>query len=155
MMMRDARPRAASGSSALLQRFGEMDHAAQVASALDPRLAPVLAGVARVEWAPGALRLAVGPATAGSYCNAQLDDFARMRPRDFPWRPPLALRVRARASLPAADATGQAGDVDSPALRGTVGFGFWNGAPSIAGGAPGAPESLWFFGASPPTNMAL
>lgn len=158
MTMRDTRPRAASQPAAPLdQRFEAMDRATHLASALDPRLAPVLSGAARMEWSPGALRLAVGPAVAGGYCNAQLDDFARLRPRDYPWRPPLRLRVRARASLPAADAADATGPTDGagPTLRGTAGFGFWNGSPSIAGGALRAPESLWFFAASPPSNMAL
>jgi hypothetical protein len=155
MTMRDARPRAANQpSTPLLQRFGEMDHAAHLASALDPRLAPLLTGAARLEWSPNALRLTVGPTDARGYCNAQIDDFASLRPRAYPWRPPLRLRVRARASRPAADATNGTNTL-GPTLRGTAGFGFWNGSPSITGGTLRAPESLWFFAASPPSNMAL
>jgi hypothetical protein len=124
--------------------------------ALDAWLVPLISGDARVEWQPGGARIGAGPSSARAYSNAQLDDYHLLRPRDFPWRPPLRLRLRAHASHAAwpairVDAIGDT----SEHLKGTAGFGFWNGAPSIAGGALRPPESIWFFSSSPPSNMAL
>ena len=117
---------------------------------------PILSGAARIERRPGALRLSAGPSTPRVYTNAQLDDYHRLRPRDFPWRPPLLLRVRARASHAAWPAERNAPPSDAPSyLRGTSGFGFWNASPTLAGGPPRPPEAVWFFAASPPSNMAL
>lgn len=145
--------------SPLDQRFDRPDspnNASRATSELDSRLAPLLSGGARLARLPDALRLSAGPATARIYTNAQLDDYHRLRPRDFLWRPPLRLRVRARASHPAWPATPGASASDAPGyLRGTAGFGFWNASPNITGGALLPPEAIWFFAASPPSNMAL
>jgi hypothetical protein len=40
-------------------------------------------------------------------------------------------------------------------LIGTAGFGFWNRLISLGAGRPSLPEAVWFFAASPPSNMAL
>ena len=40
-------------------------------------------------------------------------------------------------------------------LRGTAGFGFWNYPFSMRGDILMLPEAIWFFYASPPSNMAL
>lgn len=142
-------------------RFDELARASQsgaTKNSLDPRLTPLLNGGARMTWVESGLRLIAGPSTARHYTNAQLDDYHRLRPRNFLWRPPLRLRIRARASRPAWPAIASTADTDPPSphyLRGTAGFGFWNGAPSITGGALRLPESIWFFAASPPSNMAL
>jgi hypothetical protein len=124
---------------------------------LEAWLVPLTAGMAQIHWTPAGARLLAGPCDAQSYSNAQLDDYRTRRARDFPWRPPLRLRLRARAShaaWPAMLSPTQAAS-SSSFLKGTAGFGFWNGAPTIAGGAPRVPESIWFFAASPPSNMAL
>ncbi len=160
MTMRDAGLRPSSAPrSPLDQRFdlpGPADSSLSALGELDSRLAPILSGAARLERLPGALRLSMGPARSRAYTNAQLDDYHRLRPRDFPWRPPLLLRVRARASHPAWPATPGAPASDAPGhLRGTAGFGFWNASPSISGGPLLPPEAIWFFAASPPSNMAL
>ncbi len=78
------------------------------------------------------------------YANAQIDDYQGLPRRRFPWRPPLTLTVRARFSAPAEE------------LRGTAGFGFWND-PFLMTGArlPALPRAIWFFFASPPSNMKL
>ena len=156
----EARPR-----EPLRQRFDQrfdqppqsLPHS-EAADGLDPRLAPLIIGAARMERQSGALRLTAGPTGADVYCNAQLDDYHRLRARDYPWRPPLRLSIRARAShlvwptsLPPHDEAPGA----SAFLRGTAGFGFWNASLSVAGGGLRAPEALWFFAASPPSNMAL
>jgi hypothetical protein len=77
------------------------------------------------------------------YSNAQIDDYHHDGFR-FRWRPPLRLTVIAQASAPA------------EALRGTAGFGFWNHPFSPdAHRLPRLPQAIWFFFASPPSNMAL
>lgn len=86
------------------------------------------------------LRLALSGTQPTRYADAQLDDYAGMARRHFPWRPPLRFTVRARASGP---------------LLGTAGFGFWNNPFSPLGGWPALPAALWFFHAAPPSNMPL
>lgn len=82
--------------------------------------------------------------TATTYTNAQLDDYQQLTRRDFLWRPPLHLTVRARFSHPA----GQ--------LSGTAGFGFWNDPFMMTGWRrPTLPRVIWFFYSSPPSNMKL
>ena len=81
---------------------------------------------------------------ARRYSVAQIDDYyGRPRRRCF-WSPPLRLSVRARFSHPG----GQ--------LRGTAGFGFWNDPFDMANfRMPALPRALWFFYASPPSDMKL
>ncbi len=112
-------------------------------------------GLLRV--ADSRLRVELPAAAHGRYSNAQIDDYGNPLAPHFQWRPPIRMHIRARASLPAypvepaqpAPTTGQ------PYLLGTAGFGFWNTMPTLAGGMPHLPEALWFFAASPPSNMAL
>lgn len=103
------------------------------------------------------LRLALPRASAGRYSDAQIDDYGNLPRRRFPWRPPLRLEVRARASHlqhpPAVSA--QPGQPPGITLRGTAGFGFWNYPFSLTGTPLALPEAIWFFYASPPSNMAL
>jgi len=78
------------------------------------------------------------------YANAQIDDYQGLPRRRFPWRPPLRLTVLARFSHP----SGQ--------LPGTAGFGFWNDPFLMTGTrTPTLPRAVWFFYASPPSNMKL
>jgi len=102
----------------------------------------------------GALRLELPGAPGTRYSNAQLDDYRGRRASEYLWRPPLRMQVRARASL-AAHPAHRPPDEQSAWLRGTVGFGFWNAPFTLAGGGLRAPDALWFFGASPPSQMAL
>src|SRR5215212_2794725 len=67
------------------------------------------------------LRLTLAGAQATRYADAQIDDYGGLARRAFPWRPPLCLVVRARASGP---------------ITGTAGFGFWNNPFSPLGGTP-------------------
>jgi len=90
------------------------------------------------------LRLAITDAESTSYSNAQIDDYRGLSRRRFLWRPPLRLSVRARFSNPEAG------------LHGTAGFGFWNdpflmSEPRL----PALPRAVWFFYASPESNMQL
>jgi len=99
------------------------------------------------------VRMAFDAARQGNYTDAQIDDYGRLPRSQFPWRPPLHMEVSARASLPAASLTGSADQAHT--LRGTAGFGFWNYPFSVRGDPLMLPEAVWFFYASPPSNMAL
>lgn len=94
-----------------------------------------------------AARLSMVSKNTARYHNAQLDDYhvdGVMR-----WRPPLTMTVRARFSHP------------QSVLRGTAGFGFWNnllGMTKIERGSSWfsrfrLPQAVWFFFASPPSDM--
>lgn len=101
-------------------------------------------GAGRLLTMGDSLRLINGPTALTQYTNAQIDDY-QGRPRwDFPWRPPLALTVRARFSHSAGD------------LRGTAGFGFWNDPFAMTGRRSFTlPRAIWFFYASSASNMKL
>jgi hypothetical protein len=78
------------------------------------------------------------------YTDAQIDDYQGLPRRRFPWRPPLKMTVRARFSHGATE------------LSGTAGFGFWNDPFMMTGKRlPTLPRAIWFFFASPPSNMKL
>ncbi len=101
-------------------------------------------GTGALEEGDGALRFVTTDANAAQYSDAQIDDYQALSRRNFLWRPPLRMSVRARFSHPAS------------ALRGTAGFGFWNDPFMMTGPRkPALPRALWFFYASPPSNMAL
>lgn len=100
-------------------------------------------GGGRLGPGPNGLRLENKAASADAYANAQIDDYQQRPRREFLWRPPLRLTVRARFS-------------HADSLRGTAGFGFWNDPFLMTGlRAPGLPQALWFFYASPPSDMRL
>ena len=111
-------------------------------------LKPHLLGGGRVEMDEvDGIRLSIPPTTHG-YADSQLDDYRGLPRRDFPWKPPTTLRLRARASHA------------SP--PGTLGFGFWNdpfgfsltGAGSLRR-FPAAPQAIWFFYGSPPNDFSF
>ncbi len=81
---------------------------------LTSALKPLEIGTGHIEHAEDSIRLVVENAAAGTYSDAQLFDYAAMKRRDFPCRPPLRMIVRAWASHSADQ------------LKGTAGFGFWN-----------------------------
>lgn len=82
--------------------------------------------------------------SAHRYTNAQIDDYQGLPRRGLLWRPPLKMTVRARFSHEA----GQ--------LSGTAGFGFWNDPFMMTGRLlPTLPRVVWFFYASPPSDMKL
>jgi hypothetical protein len=97
-------------------------------------------GGGRVETDPGRWRLTLPPG-GRRYADAQLDDYHGQVSRRFPDSAPLTLSVRARAS--------------HLAPIGTLGFGFWNDPFSLSGGVLAGPNVVWFFYASPPSDMAL
>ncbi len=111
-------------------------------------LQALLQGGGQVSYdaALGRARLQVPVTPSRRYTNAQLDDYHRPAGGPGPLRrlshaPPVSLRLRARAS--------------HSAPIGTLGFGFWNEPFSIAGGILSTPNVVWFFYASPPSDMAL
>jgi len=146
-----------NGASHIAEHFAH-DGESSVQRSLSARWARPLVGDAQLTMTASGLRLELGRVASSHYSNAQIDDYSGRRASRYPWRPPLRLRVRARAShaahpvepLGAAEAQTSAGW-----LRGTVGFGFWNAPLTLAGGGMRLPEAVWFFGASPPSNMAL
>ncbi|MBC7250324.1 MAG: hypothetical protein H5T62_08560 [Anaerolineae bacterium] len=101
-------------------------------------------GSSSLELTGNTLRFVNVNTSSRQYTDAQIDDYQGLPRRRFPWRPPLTLSVRARFSHPAGE------------LRGTAGFGFWND-PFLMTGArlPALPRALWFFYASPPSEMKL
>jgi hypothetical protein len=102
---------------------------------------PFIAGSGSVQNGENVVRLTLPQASRDRYADAQLDDYAA-RPRPvFVHRPPLRLSVEARFS--------------SPAILGTAVFGFWNHPFAPGGGMPTLPRALWFFYASPPSDMQL
>lgn len=123
---------------------------------LDERWTRTCPGGGLLSIRDSALRMELPSARRGAYGDAQIDDYGSLLPSQFPWRPPLRMSVRARASHPAppidaaADVTGE-----QRYLRGTAGFGFWNYPFSLSGAVLRLPDAVWFFYASPPSNMAL
>jgi hypothetical protein len=109
------------------------------------------------------LRLVNTDASAERYTNAQIDDYGGLPRRRFLWSPPLTLTVCARFSHSGPRVRGDYGcgfeyhpSADGSILGGTAGFGFWND-PAMAAGrrTPTLPRAIWFFYASPPSNMKL
>src|SRR5262245_60375304 len=109
---------------------------------LDPQLTPLEIGTGQLEPVKGeGLRLVTDPCNARQYSDAQIYDYAHMKRRDYPSRPPLRMVVRAWAS----------GDE----LTGTAGFGFWN-QPAMPGQLDvRLPRAVWFFYGSRHSNMAF
>lgn len=108
-----------------------------------PRWVRFAIGHSEIEIAPGIARLIVDGAVDGELSDAEIDDH-RTAPRwNLHWTPPLTLTVRARFSHP----TGE--------LRGTAGFGFWNDPFDWSGNVEAPPNAIWFFYASPESDMAF
>lgn len=122
-------------------------------SSLNPRWHQTCIGGGQLEIDASILHLSYSSARQGQYTDAQIDDYGRLPRAQFPWKPPLRMKVRARSSHPAA--TMSASGENRPYLRGTAGFGFWNYPFSVRGDVLMLPEAVWFFYASPPSNMAL
>lgn len=92
--------------------------------------------------------LQIPPGPAGQYRLSQLDDYAHLKRHEFPWHPPVHLRLKARAS--------------QTSLPGTWGFGLWNDPFSMTMGfgggtrrLPTLPNAAWFFFASPENYLSL
>lgn len=108
-----------------------------------PRWVRFAIGHSAIEAEPGLARLVVDGAVAGELSDAEIDDH-RTAPRwDLHWTPPLTLSVRARFSHAAGE------------LLGTAGFGFWNDPFDWSGNVQAPPNAIWFFYASPPSDMSF
>jgi hypothetical protein len=82
--------------------------------------------------------------TAGAYADAQWFDYAGLRRSKFPHRAPFRFSLQARFSH------------EADQLGGTAGFGLWNDPFTLSGGGVlAAPNTLWFFAASPPNDQYL
>ena len=113
----------------------------------DQRWQRHVVGNSTLEPTGSTLRFINSDATTRSYTNAQIDDYQGLARRDFRWRPPLRMEVRARFSHGSAGLNG---------LNGTAGFGFWNDPFFMTGSRmPTLPRAIWFFYASQPSNMKL
>lgn len=110
-------------------------------SGIHPRFTRIEVGCARIERCRPGVRLVVEGAQPDALSDAEINDLHSLRRRDFPWRPPVRLEVRARFSHPAGS------------LLGTAGFGFWNNPFDPDRGAVAPPNAVWFFYASPPSRM--
>jgi hypothetical protein len=119
---------------------------------LDPRWSRTCVGGGQVETVNARLRFELPGATAGTYSNAQIDDYSGLAASRLLWRPPLRFETRARFS----HAIHPSSAHDSGAtLRGTAGFGFWNYSLSLTSAFLRLPNVIWFLSASQPSNMAL
>jgi hypothetical protein len=111
---------------------------------LTPRHTP---GARATPLPSGGWRLEIPAGPAGSYRLAQLDDYANLPRRSFPWQAPYNLSLRARAS--------------EASLPGTWGFGLWNDPFTLSLGfggerrVPALPNTAWFFFASAPNYLSL
>ncbi|GAB1421377.1 hypothetical protein MASR2M15_15370 [Anaerolineales bacterium] len=92
-------------------------------------------------------QLEVPAVDESAYHNAQICDYDPQQ-ADFSLTAPVSLRLAAQFSKPLAE------------MRGTAGFGFWN-HPGVRMGwgkkfqARILPQAIWFFFASPPSDMPL
>lgn len=100
-------------------------------------------GHADIEHQPGILRLALEGAELGKLSDAEIDDHRTVPRHQLPWTPPLRMTVRARMSHRAGE------------ILGTAGFGFWNDPFDWIGNVQVPPNALWFFYASPQSDMAF
>jgi hypothetical protein len=124
---------------------------ARFATGIDPYWRHHVVGQSSLEQTGETLRLVNEGATAEAYTNAQIDDYQQLSRFQFPWRPPLRLMVRARFSH-----AGAHENSDGERLAGTAGFGFWNDPFLMTTlRVPALPRAIWFFYASPPSNMKL
>ena len=99
-------------------------------------------GSAEVACRAGRLRFLLAGAVDKRVANAEIGDYRGHARGSLPWSPPLRVAIRARFSHRAGD------------LGGTSGFGFWNNPfEPVTGKVLTPPNSLWFFCASPRSDM--
>ena len=100
-------------------------------------------GNANIEHESGIARFVVDGAELGQLSDAEIDDHRTVPRHKLPWTPPLRMCVRARMSHGAGE------------MLGTAGFGFWNDPFDWVGNVKVPPNALWFFYASPQSDMAF
>lgn len=100
-------------------------------------------GSGQVRQADDGVTLSIRDCPPNGYADAQIYDYAGRKRANYPCKPPIRLSVRAYASHPV------------EAMRGTLGFGFWN-QPFMPGQVwPRLPRYAWFFFGGPPHNMTF
>jgi hypothetical protein len=115
-------------------------------------------GHAQIENEPGLIRFVVDGAEQGQLSDAELDDHRTAPRHKLAWTPPLRMTVRARMSHPSTvlpSAVAQDSAQDAGVMLGTAGFGFWNDPFDWVGNVQTPPNALWFFYASPQSDMAF
>lgn len=100
-------------------------------------------GHANIETERGIARFVVEGAEDGQLSDAEIDDHRTVPRERLAWKPPLRLSIRARMSHRAGE------------MLGTAGFGFWNDPFDWVGNVQAPPNALWFFYASPQSDMAF
>lgn len=100
-------------------------------------------GHADIENRPKMFRFVLEGAEEGQLSDAELDDHRTVPRSRLPWKPPLRMKVRARMSHSVGE------------MLGTAGFGFWNDPFDWIGNVQVPPNALWFFYASPQSDMAF
>jgi hypothetical protein len=100
-------------------------------------------GHADIERMRGLVRFVVDGAEEDQLSDAELDDHRTVPRHKLAWQPPVRLTVRARMSH------------CSGKIIGTAGFGFWNDPFDWVGNVETPPNALWFFHASPQSDMSF
>jgi hypothetical protein len=100
-------------------------------------------GHANIETGQGIARLVVDGAEEGKLSDAEIDDHRAVPRSRLLWSLPLRMSVRARMSHRAGE------------MLGTAGFGFWNDPFDWVGNVQVPPNALWFFYASPQSDMTF
>lgn len=100
-------------------------------------------GHANIETEKGIARFIVEGTEEGQLSDAEIDDHRTVPRYKLPWTPPLRMSVRARMSHRAGE------------MLGTAGFGFWNDPFDWIGNVQVPPNAIWFFYASPQSDMAF
>ena len=113
---------------------------------MQPDLSARTTAGASAEKSENSLLLTMPSGPKSRYRLAQFDDYQHIHRTEFPWQPPISMRLKARCS--------------NRQHAGTWGFGLWNDPFSanlgIAGSArrlPVLPNCAWFFYASPPNHL--
>ncbi|GAB4581763.1 MAG: hypothetical protein Fur0022_45130 [Anaerolineales bacterium] len=126
----------------------EIIYNANIVPALPISLVASTTSGARAEFSrPGAGVLSLPAGPANRYRLAQWDNYHGLARARFPWRPPITVSLRARAS--------------HKRVPGTWGFGLWNDPMSLSLGfgsgrkLPALPNTAWFFFASPENHLSL
>src|SRR5712692_7152904 len=100
-------------------------------------------GHADIEHEQSIARFVIDGAAQGQLSDAELDDHRALPREKLKWTPPLRMSVRARMSHRADE------------MLGTAGFGFWNDPFDWVGNVAVPPNALWFFYASPQSDIAF
>lgn len=91
------------------------------------------------------IRLGFKESSRTGYSNAQIDDYTLLKRKNYLWKSPTHMSLRARFRF--------SNNMDT--FHGTAGFGFWNNPCSLNEGLHILPESVWFIYASSRSKMKL